>query len=142
MPTGLVAKSSVTIKALKGKVWEALVNPGMIKQYMFGTDTTSEWTKGSRITWQGIWEGKPYKDEGVILDIQRDHLLQYSHFSPMTGKPNVPENYHTVTIVLSDKGDQTLVALSQDNNATKQELEHSKKNWDMMLGGMKKFLEK
>lgn len=142
MAKGLVAKSSITINAPKGKVWEALVNPGMIKQYMFGTDVTSEWTKGSRITWQGLWQGKPYKDEGVILDIQRERLLQYSHFSPLAGKPDVPENRHTVTIELSGDDKQTQVSLAQDNNATQQELEHSQKNWDMMLEGMKKFLEK
>lgn len=142
MAKGLVAKAAITINAPKGKVWEALVNPGMIKQYMFGTDVASEWTKGSPITWQGVWQGKPYKDKGVILQIERERILQYSHFSPLTGQPEVPENYHTVTVELSDNGKLTSVSLAQDNNTTQQDLEHSEKNWNMMLDGMKKFLEK
>jgi uncharacterized protein YndB with AHSA1/START domain len=36
----LVAKASITIDAPVAKVWEALTNPEMIKQYMFGTNVT------------------------------------------------------------------------------------------------------
>jgi len=55
--------------------------------------------------------------------------------------PDTPENYHTVTIELSDEGAQTRVSLTQDNNATEQDREHSEQNWSMMLAGLKKFLE-
>lgn len=54
----------------------------------------------------------------------------------------MPENYHTVTIELSGEGAQTTVKLSQDNNATEEAREHSEKNWQMMLDGLKKLLEK
>jgi hypothetical protein len=37
--------------------------------------------------------------------------------------------------------DRTRVSLTQDNNATEEARPHSKKNWAMMLGGLKKFLE-
>jgi len=54
----------------------------------------------------------------------------------------MPENYHTVTVELSENGNQTVVSLSQDNNETEQAREHSEKNWRIMLNGLKKFLEK
>jgi hypothetical protein len=54
----------------------------------------------------------------------------------------VPENYHTVTIELESKGDQTNITLSQDNNATEEARDHSQRNWQMMLDEMKKLLEK
>lgn len=138
---GLIAKASTTINAPTAKVWDALTNPEVIKQFMFGTETVSEWKKGSPIVWKGMWEGKPYEDKGVILNIEPQRMLQYSHFSPLSGAPDVPENYHTLTYELSKKGDQTLVVLSQDNNSTQEEVEHSQKMWEMMLKSLKNVLE-
>ena len=137
----LIANASITIDAPVAKVWEALVNPDMIKQYMFGTNVVTDWKEGSPIVWKGEWQGKAYEDKGTILKIDQERVLQYSHFSPLSGQPDVPENYHTVTIELSGEGQQTNVSLSQDNNATEEAREHSEKNWNVMLEGLKKLLE-
>ena len=137
----LIAKASITINAPITKVWEALVNPDVIKQYMFGANVVSDWKKGSSIVWRGEWQGKSYEDKGTILKIEREHILQYSHFSPLSGIPDVPENYHIVSVELSSDGTQTTVSLSQDNNETEEAREHSEKIWQMMLEGMKKLLE-
>ncbi len=142
MKNDLIAKASATIDASVAKVWDALVNPQAIKEYMFGTDVASDWREGSPITWKGEWKGKAYEDKGVILHCDPKRLLQYTHFSPFSGLPDQPENYHTVTIKLTSKETQTLVSLAQDNNPTEEAREHSQKNWDMMLAGLKKFLEK
>ncbi|MBI5358292.1 SRPBCC domain-containing protein [Candidatus Amesbacteria bacterium] len=142
MKKGLIAKSSTIIKAPVAKVWDALTNPKMIKQYMFGTNAVSDWKVGSSIVWKGEWQGKSYEDKGKILKFEEERILQYSHFSPLSGIPDVPENYHTVTVELSGDGDKTTVSLSQDGNATIEAREHSEKNWNMMLDGLKKLLEK
>ena len=137
----LIAQAQITISAPIAKVWDALVNPEMIKQYMFGTNAVSDWKEGSPIVWKGEWEGKPYEDKGVILKLKPKHLLQYSHFSPLAGQADVPENYHTVTMELSLKGAGTILMLSQDNNSTEEDRVHAEKNWAMMLTGIKKVLE-
>jgi len=141
MSKGLIAKASITINAPIRKVWEALVNPEKIKQYMFGTTVVSDWKQGSSIVWKGEWQGKKYEDKGMILKIEKDRILQYSHFSPIAGMPDLPENYHTVTIELSSDEAKTVVSLSQDNNPTEEAREHSEKNWKMMLDVLKKLLE-
>ena len=141
MDNKLIAKASTTIQAPVAKVWDALVTPATIKQYMFGTTVTSEFKKGSPIMWKGEWQGRKYEDKGVILDLQPQRKLAYSHFSPLSGLPEKPENFHNITIELVDKGKQTLVSLSQDNNANEKERDHSQKNWEMMLSGLKKVLE-
>jgi uncharacterized protein YndB with AHSA1/START domain len=141
MPKNLVAEASTSVNATAPVVWDALVNPDAIKRYMFGTDVTSNFKKGSKITWKGEWKGKPYEDKGVILEVDERKKLQYTHFSPMTGKPDSPENYHTVTIELSRDGKGTRVKLSQDNNETEEERSHSQENWEMMLDGLKKYVE-
>lgn len=136
-----IAKASTTIDAPATKVWDALVSPASIKEYMFGTNVSSDWTEGSAITWQGEWQGKAYEDKGEIRKIDAPRTLQYTHFSPLAGLPDAPENYHTVTVELADRGAATEVVLSQDNNPTDEAKEHSEKNWRMMLEGLKKFVE-
>jgi len=142
MTTNLIATASVTVNAPVTKVWNALVSPAAIKQYMFGTNVLTDWQEGSPIVWKGEWQGKSYEDTGVILQFKPERTLQYSHFSPLSGLPDVSENHHTVTIELSGEGDQTHVSLTQDNNPTDQARDHSRKNWEMMLAALKKYLER
>jgi len=142
MDKGLTAKVSTTIDVPVAMVWDALTSPKMIKQYMFGTDAVSDWKEGSSIVWKGEWQRRKYEDKGVILQLKPKRMIQYTHFSPLSGQPDLPENYHTVTVELSSDGAQTTISLSQDNNATEQAREHSEENWKMMLDGLKKLLEK
>ena len=139
--TNLIARASITINAPGDKVWNALVDPAAIRQYMFGTTVVSDWHEGSPIVWKGEWQGKPYADKGVILQLKPGRLMQYSHFSPLSGLPDKPENYHRVTVELSAEGNQTHVALAQDNNGSEGERAESEKNWEMMLVTLKKFVE-
>ncbi len=142
MNKNLVALASTKIKASPARVWKALVDPAAIKQYMFGTQVSTDWQEGGPITWKGEWQGKDYEDKGVILQFRPEQRLQYSHFSPLAGVPDLPENYHTVTVDIQADGDQTRVTLAQDNNASEEEREHSKQNWNMMLTALKGFMEK
>ena len=102
-----VAKVSTTIDAPAAAVWDALVNPAAIKEYMFGTKVLSDWKEGSAITWKGEWQGKAYEDKGVLQKVEPERVLQYTHFSPMSGLPENPESFHTVTIELANKGSRT-----------------------------------
>lgn len=45
------AEATVTINAASADVWNALVTPEAIRQYMFGTDVHTDWKEGSPITW-------------------------------------------------------------------------------------------
>ena len=142
MNKDLIAKTSITINASSTKIWNALVSPEAIKQYMFGTNVVSDWRVGSPIVWKGEWQGKPYEDKGQILQFEPEQTIQYSHFSSLSGLPDDPKNYHTVTIELTIDGNQTHVSLTQDNNANEEEQVHSENNWKMMLTSLKQFVEK
>lgn len=141
MDNNLIAKAAVTIEASRPAVWDALVDPQAIGQYMFDTNVVTNWEEGSSIVWRGEWQGKKYEDKGVLTQIRPEKVLQYTHYSPLSGLPDKPENYHTVTIELYGNGDQTHVSLKQDNNSTEEEREHSEKNWKTMLDELKKYLE-
>jgi uncharacterized protein YndB with AHSA1/START domain len=141
MPENLAAEAGVTIKGSLSQVWDALINPDKIKQYMFGATVESEWRVGSPIIWKGQWKGKPFEDKGRILEIQQGKRLRYSHFSPLSGAPDRPENYHTVTIALGGPDGAIHVDLSQDNNPSEKARDESRRNWSMMLDGLKKTVE-
>lgn len=137
----LIAQAATTINAPIAQVWKALVDPELIAQYMFGTTVVTDWEKGSAIVWRGEWQGQAYEDKGTILRIDREQVLQYSHFSPLSGEPDTPDNYHTVTIELSSEGQQTKVTLTQDNNESEEARQHAENNWHMMLEGLKEVVE-
>ena len=138
----LVLKKTVSIKAPASKVWEALTFPALIKQYLFGTTVISDWKVGSPIRFAGTWEGKEYEDKGTILKFEREKVFQYNYWSSFSSLPDIPENYAVLTFELSPHGDSTELLLTQDNIASEAALEHSSKNWDGVLGTMRKLVEK
>ncbi len=142
MKDTFTATATITIKASPTKVWDALTNPKLIKQYLFGTDTKSDWKVGSPITYTGTWEGKRYEDKGRILAVVPNKLLKSTYWSSMGGKPDAPENYNTVTWELSQKGLETTLTVTQDNNPSSESADHSAGNWKKVLAAMKDLLEK
>ena len=142
MKTDHVAKAAISINADPEKVWDALTNPALIKQYLFGTEARSDWKKGSPITYRGVWEGKAYEDKGVIKDIVPGKLLVSTYWSSMSGKPDTPDQYNTVTYELTRTSGQTTLTVTQDNNPTQESADHSTKNWTSVLQTIKALLEK
>jgi uncharacterized protein YndB with AHSA1/START domain len=136
-----VAVAETEIKASPDDVWEALTDPEEIEKYMFGSHVETDWKQGSPITWKGEYEGKSYEDRGKIVEIEPPSRLKMTHFSPMSGKEDLPENYHTLLYELEKDGGMTRVRLSQDNNASPEDAEHSKTNWQKMLSGLKEVVE-
>jgi len=137
----LTAKAEATIGAPVSKVWDALINPEIIKQYMFGSTVVSSWQEGGPIIWKGDWQGKPYEDKGEIVKIEPERLLVITHYSPLSGDADVPESYHTLSYELTSEGNSTKLTLTQDNNASEEEKNHNEKNWKMVLDVLKKLLE-
>ena len=142
MSENRVAKATTTVDAPSSRVWNALVDPKAIEKYMFGAHVSTDWRAGSPITWKGEFRGKKYEDKGKVLRVEPERTLQYTHFSGMSGKPDVPENYHTVTIEIAPDGkDKSRISLTQDGNDNDEARRESEKNWAAMLDGLKKFAE-
>lgn len=138
---GFVASAEIDIAASPAAVWRALTDPERIKQYFLGATVETDWQPGSAITWSGEYNGHTYRDKGIVLEAQPEARLVITHFSPMSGQPDVPENYHTVTYQLTDKTGGTHLNLTQDNNASPEEVEHSRTTWKSMLEALKQFVE-
>ena len=135
-------QKTINIKAPASKVWDALTNPAIIKEWLFGTNVITDWKTGSPILFTGTWNGVDYKDKGTILQIEKERTLQYNYWSGFSGLPDVPENYSTITFsLLPDNGD-THLSLMQKDFANEAMLEHSDKNWDETLKLFKSICEK
>jgi uncharacterized protein YndB with AHSA1/START domain len=143
MSRGFEAIKTVTINAPRDEVWEALTRPDKVKEYMHGTNLSTDWKEGSPISWKGEWKGKSYEDKGKVLEVEPHRRLKYTHWSPMGGSEDKPENYHTVTYELSGEGGKTTLTLKQDNNATEEEAKKmAEDNWGPVLEGLKETAEK
>jgi uncharacterized protein YndB with AHSA1/START domain len=143
MSRGFNAIKRVTIHATRGEVWEALTDPDKVKKYLHGTEMSTDWKEGSPIVWRGEWKGRSYEDKGTVLAVQPEELLRYTHWSPMGGSEDKPENYHTVTYELAGDDGTTTLTLSQDNNPSQEEADKmADNNWGPVLKGLKEMVEK
>lgn len=140
MSNNLVITNEIVIKATAAHVWDALVNPVMVKQWLFGTNVVTDWKVGSPIVWQGEWQGKTYEDKGVVLQNVPEKVLETTYWSSMSGKPDVRENYIKVKDELIPVTDGTKLVITQTNNEAEAS-DHSGDNWKMVLSTIKKLLE-
>ena len=108
---------------------------------MFGSQVETSWEVGSPITWNGEYEGRPYQDKGEVLTYDEPRELSVTHYSPLAGEDDKPENYHTLVYTLDEKDGTTRVSLTQDNCADEQEAEQFSANWQQMLDDLKSQVE-
>jgi len=141
MDTEYVAQATIVINTHPSEVWDALTRPELIQQYLFGTRVTTDWRVGSPITYRGTWQGKDYEDKGKVLRNEPEKLLVSTFWSSLSGVPDVPENCKTVRYEISAEGGGTRLTITQDNNDSQAEADHSEQNWKMVLDGIKKLLE-
>jgi len=137
-----VATAKIDIQASPARVWDALVNPELVKVYLYGAQIVSNWKVGSPIVYRGEWKGKPYEDKGLILAIEPGKLLKVTHYSPLSGLPDVPENYHVVTYAVTTAGSHSTLTITQANNRDQAEVDESTGTWQTILEGIKTLLEK
>ena len=144
----ITASASVVVDRPRHQVWKALTEPDMVSQYFMGATVKTDWQVGHPITFSGTWKDKPFEDKGEILTFEPDEEMSYSHWSPLSGADDVPDNYHVVHISLDDAGGGTKVTLEQSNlnggvtdgdRASRADYE---KNWTSTLEGLKKVAER
>ena len=134
-------KKSVIIEAPVAAVWQALVDPAMIKKYFFGVDSIGEWKEGNTIVSTGEWQGKKFEGKAKVLQMEAQKLLKHNYWSDLSDQADVPENYHIITYELFPENRNTKLTLTEENLATKEMKEQSAKLWDIIFDNLKKLLE-
>jgi len=128
------------ISAPVDKVWNALIDPAIVKQYFFGSNQTSDWKIGSQILWSGEYEGTSYQDKGTVLEFVPQKRIAYSYLSNWSGLEDKPENYLNVRYDLEQMPAGTQLTISQ-SNYDEERAKHSAENWKTVIDGLKKLVE-
>jgi len=131
----------VRIKANKSEIWKALTTPELIKQYLMGANAISEWKVGSKIVYQGNFNGIEFRDEGIIDILDFEKRYQYSYWSKNHGTENKPENYVSISYMIIDDNDEVILKLTQSNYKSRKIAEGMEQIWDLILGNLKMYLE-
>lgn len=142
MDKGLITKKEIEINAGVESVWNSLIQPELIKQYLFCTEVISEWKTGSPIIFRGTWEGKPYEDKALVLKSEKNKVLEYAYWTSLSGLEDKVENYAIITYELVENDRSTLVGVTQDNIGTPELFNRISQSWDISLKGLKETIEK
>ena len=130
--------ADTTIDADASTVWEVLTQR---ESAMFmGADVITDWREGSPIKMSGEFGGKPFNDHGEIRTAEPKRHLAFTHFS---GEQS--EKGNLVDIRLEPQGERTKVNLSQTptggGTPDENKIAEFRKNWEAMLGTLKKAVE-
>ena len=126
----------IVVNAPPETVWAVITDPEAIRE--FGTEVDTSWKPGRPIHWSGTWEGQAYEGKGTVEPNRR---LVTTHFSPLSGEEDVAENYHEVSWELEGDNRSTALTLTQDNNASSEEVAHSEQMWDKTVHEVKEIAE-
>ena len=136
------AQVTIEVDANASEVWDALVNPQMIKKYLHNTNAVSDWKEGSTLEFRGEWKGKSYVDKGEIVKLEKEKLLQYTWLSSSSGMEDKKENYSLISYRLTSKNGKISLTLTQDNIPNEEGKKQSEKNWSAVFEDLKKVVEK
>jgi uncharacterized protein YndB with AHSA1/START domain len=125
----------VYIRATPERVWQALTDPKLTKQYYYGTEVQSDWKPGSAMVYKN-----PDGTESiqcVIVEIEPPGRLVHTFYFPDT--EDAPSR---CTWSIEARGEATLLTLTHDEfdgeTATYKSVAHG---WVPILSGLKTLLE-
>jgi len=136
-----VVEVETTIAASPDRVWSAMTST---QSPMFlGATMDTDWKRGSKYTLRGEWGGQPFTDYGEIETAMPGKELTFTHWAKT---PERPESYNAVRYTLQPEGNGTRVTLAQFARGKAQSFDEKtkaefKKNWTMMLDGLKNAVE-
>uniref|UniRef100_A0A973WZF9 SRPBCC domain-containing protein n=1 Tax=Bradyrhizobium quebecense TaxID=2748629 RepID=A0A973WZF9_9BRAD len=103
---------SIRIAAEPGHVWDAIMDPKAGETWRnahFNTD----WQIGASIEIEAEIGAKRYRDKGRVLRVEPASRLEYSYWSQVSGLPDVPQSYATITMTLAADSGETLLTVAQ-----------------------------
>lgn len=129
----------IYIRTTTEKLWHALVNPELTKQYWAGTWQESEWKVGA--TWQIMRPDGRVADSGNIVEIDPPHRLVLTwrnEFRPELHK----EGYSQLTYQLEQQGDMVKFMLTHEMDWPESKfIEAVSQGWPAILSSLKSLLE-
>lgn len=136
---------TTTINAAPSSVWEALINPARIRQWMAEPEMEFEmitnWKVGTPIIIRG-YHHTPFENKGIVLQFETNKVLTYNYLSSLSRLPDKPENYTTVEFQLSAPDNQTSLTVTLSNFPTEAIFKHVDFYWKTTIQIMKTVIER
>lgn len=134
---------TIAINAPVPRVWAALTNPKLMKKWMSDTEIEimTDWQVGNPILIRGNWYKTRIENKGVVLRVEPEQFLSYSHLSSLSRLPDQPESYSILMFMLTPEGAQTILTLQLSNFPTETIQKHLEFYWTTTLEIIKKLVE-
>jgi uncharacterized protein YndB with AHSA1/START domain len=140
-----VIERTIVINAPPPAVWNALVRPELMKQWMaepqMGLEVVTDWSVGSPITMRGRLHHVRFENKGTVLEVEPHSILRYTHLSSISRLPDRPENYSILEFRLAAAQDGTALTLTLGNFPTETIRKHLEFYWRTTLEILKRFVE-
>jgi uncharacterized protein YndB with AHSA1/START domain len=133
--------STIVLNAPVEKVWNALTQPELVKQWQYGSDLITDWKVGNEIRFRNEWEGQVFEQWGNVLEIVPNQKIKYSLFFPRPGLEDKPENYFIMSYVLSEENQKTKLEIIQEDNRPGAVQEEPQGEENPILQGLKAIIE-
>lgn len=143
MRNDLIVSKSIIINTSIEKIWDVLINPEQIKEYLFGTETVTSWKIGESVVFKGNYNGHEYQDHGTVLENIQFEKLSYSYWSGFSGLEDKPENYSIVTYELKKvETNKVEFTWTQKGYAAEENYKHSLDGMAALLKTIKDIAER
>ena len=133
-----IREVTIDTRATPERVWQAMTDPTLTRDYFYGTDILSDWKAGSR--WTSESDGN-VSLEGKIVEIDPPRRLVQT-FHVRDDDPAASEDPSTVTWELTplpaDGGTRLHLVHEGQGEAT---MAYTDGGWEFILEGMKDLLE-
>lgn len=108
--------SRLTIQAPASKVWAALTEPALVKQWQYGSDLVTDWSEGNAIRCHSEWQGRVCEQWGKVQAVVPCQRIQDSLFAPQPGLEDRPANYFVMTYTLDEQHGVTTLTIDMDDS--------------------------
>ncbi|MBO9582850.1 MAG: SRPBCC domain-containing protein [Flavobacterium sp.] len=133
--------STIVLDAPTEKVWNALTQPELVKQWQYGSELLTTWKTGTEIRFRNEWEGQVFEQWGTVLEVIPNQKIKYSLFFPRPGLEDKPENYFIMSYVLSEENQKTKLEIIQEDNRPGAVQEEPQGEENPILQGLKAVIE-
>lgn len=133
--------STIVLNASIEKVWNALTQPELVKQWQYGSDLLTTWKTGSEIRFRNEWDGQVFEQWGTVLEVVPNQKIKYSLFFPRPGLEDKPENYFIMNYVLTEENQKTKLEIIQEDNRLGAIQEEPQGEENPILQGLKSLIE-
>lgn len=133
--------STIVLDAPIQKVWNALTQPALVKQWQYGSDLITDWIVGNEIRFRNEWEGQVFEQWGTVLEVIPNQKIKYSLFFPRPELEDKPENYFIMSYILTEENQKVKLEILQEDNRPGAIQEEPQGEENPILQGLKALIE-